>query len=60
MRWKAEKLVSGDRRSFRKFLLFPRCIQGMWRWLEYATIVQELVVDHIEGDWWWTDLYWGD
>ncbi len=33
----------GERRTRRKFLLFPRCFESkQWRWLEYAEIVEEI------------------
>lgn len=46
MRWKEKqkkKVVVGDRRLTKKFLLFPRSVGGESRWLERATIEQECV-----------------
>jgi len=34
---KGPKLKEGARRIRTGFLLFPKCIQGQWRWLEYAS-----------------------
>lgn len=40
MRWKkkTKKPNSGDIRCSRKFLLFPKCIDDEWVWLEYVMV----------------------
>ena len=38
MRWRSP--VFGDVRVRAGFLVFPRCIGGEWRWLEYARWLQ--------------------
>jgi len=43
MRWREEKLVLGAQRTVRKFLWLPVCIGGESRWLERATILQEVM-----------------
>lgn len=43
MRWKKkiERVSEYNTRSVRKFLLFPKLLNGEWRWLEHAWIIQE-------------------
>jgi hypothetical protein len=36
MRWNQKKPEFGDRKVCGSFLLFPKCIEGEFRWLEYA------------------------
>ena len=37
MRWPKRGFPrGGEQRTRRQFLLFPRCIQNEWRWLEHA------------------------
>jgi len=38
MRWKAKKIPV--RRIIKRFLIFPKCINGEWKWLEIAYILQ--------------------
>lgn len=42
MRWnkKVEPKV-GDERKVYRFLLFPTCLNGEYRWLEHTCIIQE-------------------
>lgn len=41
IRWKkAPEPKQGDNRTVSKFLLFPRCLDGEWRWLGRERIVQ--------------------
>lgn len=41
MRWKQKPPIEvGRERVITKFLLFPRCIDGVWRWLEKAKVRQ--------------------
>jgi hypothetical protein len=53
MKWKSKKLYAGESRIIRKFLLFPTCLSGEWRWLEYALIHQ-----YTNKDGKWVDGYW--
>lgn len=39
MKWK--KRCYGDKKIITKFLLFPKCINGEYRWLEKAVFEQE-------------------
>jgi hypothetical protein len=42
MRWPAtERPKNGDIRTIDKFLFFPKCVNGEWRWLE-KVIYQEV------------------
>jgi hypothetical protein len=44
MRWaipKIDKPQIGDKRTLIKYLFFPKCLDGRWRWLEFAMIEQE-------------------
>jgi hypothetical protein len=43
MRWceSQENPKEFNTRSIRRFLLFPLLLNGEWRWLEYADIIQE-------------------
>ena len=45
MRWKEpeHKTTTGARRDVSEFLFFPKCINGEWRWLEWATIEQVFI-----------------
>ena len=68
MRWKAKKEPQpGGERVLRKFLLFPRCIKGEWRWLEWAGIHQRMLMTtgYLEGVGpvpmlRWVNLAWAD
>jgi len=52
----------GDVRVITKFLLFPKCINGEWRWLEWATFKEvhnHDYVNHEEPCWaCWDGLSW--
>ena len=37
------KLQIGDKRTVIRFLFFPKCLKGEWRWLEFAQILQERI-----------------
>ena len=54
MRWyRREKPESGDERIVRRFLIFPRCADGVeWRWLETANIRQRYIFGC------WSDFAW--
>jgi hypothetical protein len=41
MRWNCTKKEPPEYRIVHRFLLFPKCIKGETRWLEWATIKQE-------------------
>ena len=41
MRWYPTKRRFGDMRIVWRFLWWPRCFEGEWRWLEWAGIQQE-------------------
>jgi hypothetical protein len=46
MRWKKRNRPqpkTGDTRRVRRFLFLPLCLQGEWRWLEIAWIVERWV-----------------
>jgi hypothetical protein len=51
MRWKIKRV--GDRRTVKRFLFFPRCIDGERRWLEIAEWVQIMELSGL-----WYDSYW--
>ena len=41
MKWKCKlEPEIGDTRILIKFLIFPKCVDGEWRWLETASILQ--------------------
>ncbi len=58
----------GDERIVTKFLLLPKCLNGIWRWMECADIVQEYrkhriasVEYHVYGYYTkWDDIRWVD
>jgi len=66
MKWKVKPMPKeGDRRTVRKFLLFPRWINGEGRWLETVTIQQEWRVwwsfDYSPlPHWHWENIAWVD
>ena len=68
MRWKWKKkqrLKEGDRRIMERFLLFPKRLNGEWRWLEIARICQQYRVSNwlwpdIPTLWDWVDLHWAN
>jgi hypothetical protein len=45
MRWNQNKpkFKSGDTRLTTKFLWIPTCLEGEWRWLEDAVVVEEFL-----------------
>jgi hypothetical protein len=59
MKWKNKNKMRkfNSKREIRRFLLFPRCINGETRWLEFATICQSWI--GIEGIG-WMDYKWVD
>lgn len=41
MQWTAKKRPElNDVRVKKKFLLFPKCLDGVWKWLEVAKVIQ--------------------
>lgn len=64
MRWNVRDSSNiGDKRIITKFLLFPKCLNGEWRWLEKASYEQ------VYGNWCtssdedfnsWSDMRWID
>ena len=56
MRWNTPEKVYTGTRVIKRFLLFPRTINGETRWLEWAEIEQENILymdcDH------WEDVEW--
>jgi len=66
MRWKAQKKKQqpkeGDTRIVDRSLLFPKCLDDEWRWLELTQIYQEYrpvrwMVD-VPTLYDWVDLHW--
>jgi hypothetical protein len=43
----------GEQRVVEKFLWLPTVINSEWRWLEHATIVQEVVLYDVGGSMEW-------
>jgi len=66
MRWKSKKKQQpkdGDIRIGERFLLFPKHLDGEWRWLELAQIHQEYrptrwMFPDIPTLYEWVDLHW--
>lgn len=59
MRWQSRKQKFGDVQIITRFLLFPKCINGEWRWLEKASWRRLSTRDYNLNDY-WDDLYWLD
>ena len=61
MRWKKYPLKEHyrEQRVVEKFLILPRCINNEWRWLEQATIKQEVFYD-VDSSYYWRDTDWVD
>ncbi len=57
MRWKKELKCEGDTRIVGKFLFFPKCLNGIVKWLEYAEIKQ---VRRYNQRWVWENISWMD
>ncbi len=57
---KKERPQEGDRRIVERILLFPKCLNGEWRWLEIAQIDQEYRAwnDGVGFQYEWVDLGW--
>ena len=53
MRWKKNR--DGDIRFVRRFLLFPKCIRGEFRWLEFAYVKKQFGYDSFDS---WDDIRW--
>lgn len=47
-------------RTILRFLLFPRCIKGEWRWLEFAYIYQVYTINDNGVYMAWKDMAWVD
>ena len=59
MKWLSKpSQKSEEKRIFRKFLIFPKCINNKWRWLETATYESKYSCGW--GDCSWTDTRWID
>ena len=58
MRWRQKNQTLGEVRIIRKFLFFPKCINGVYRWLEYATYKQKCTP--LGYDYYWYDVSWED
>ncbi len=63
MKWKKRKKPNnGDTRIKKKFLLFPKCIEGDCRWLEMAKYKQRyrrfVTLNRIYDE--WIDVEWVD
>ncbi len=41
MRWKEKEYRDGEKRVVKRFLFFPKLIEGEWRWLELVRIEQQ-------------------
>lgn len=55
----------GTKRTVKKFIWFPKCLNGQWRWLDYCGVIQEYApyVTSIEQDEpfrVWDDIAWAD
>jgi hypothetical protein len=53
----------GDQRVVVKFLFLPKCLDGQWRWLELADIIQEYEECSVYRDYAiiktrWRDVHW--
>jgi hypothetical protein len=61
MRWNTNKRgwKQGDIRYVRRFLLFPKCLDGEWRWLEMAVIRQVVVSVTPSAGPAWRSVGWG-
>jgi len=61
MKWEAKKeLCIGDARIKKRFLLFPKSINGEVRWFEKATYTQKYETVYSEGCVWyaWVNTEW--
>ncbi len=55
MRWKRKKKPKfGSRRVIKRFLLTPLCLNGEFRWLEWAYIEQMFGLRY------WINMHWKD
>lgn len=61
MRWKDISIPDeGEIRVIKKYLFFPRKIDGEWRWFEWVKIRQKYYINWI-GLWSeWEDIEWID
>ena len=57
MKWKQK--TTGDTRIKTRFLLFPKCINGIYRWLEIASFEQSYDGCKYDIDFWFIDTYLG-
>lgn len=63
MRWKKKVKPpkrNGDYRITTKFLLFPKCLENEWRWLETASILQRCSRNLNVSDFTYNMLLWYD
>jgi len=60
MRWKDKEWKIGGTRVIKRFLFFPRCVDGEWRWLETVKIQQQLCADRYHHGLFWEDISWVD
>jgi hypothetical protein len=63
MRWKSRiQSLSNCTREVTKFLIFPKCLDGQWRWLEKTSYIQKGHECYTEGSIisYWEDVHWSD
>lgn len=61
MRWLSDDICDfkvGDRRILTRFLVFPKKLNGIWRFLEKASWLQEIRWD--SGQYRFVDICWMD
>ena len=58
MKWYAKQLY--DTRKKRRFLFFPRCVAGEWRWLVRATWEEKVYTGCLIGTLAWYPEQWLD
>ena len=54
MKWQSKKPKQWDHKTKCRFLIFPKCINREWRWLEMATWIESYY------DRWWGPDNWVD
>jgi len=63
MKWKATPTPKHrDLRTVVRFLWWPRCFDGEWRWLERARIRQVFIecIDPYDFTWGWSSFGWAE
>lgn len=60
MKWNSIPILEDGRVTITEFLIFPKCINGEWRWLEKATYITYRNWNYYTDSYFYHDIEWID